>query len=115
MTDTRNKTIGARIQARREYLSLQQSDLAQAANMSRPNVANIEAGRVAASTQALQAFAGRMGVSLEYFTDPGIEIPANPADEARAIMLSLSPEAQRYALAMLKGLLMDRQPENGEE
>lgn len=57
------KAIAARIEMLRDTLGLTQHDLAKASGISRPALANIEAGRQRVSVHQVEVFARAMGTT----------------------------------------------------
>jgi len=58
------RAIGARIRALREARTITQTQLAIVAGLSRPTLANYEAGRQTMTVRALDAIARALGVAL---------------------------------------------------
>jgi len=58
------RAIGSRIRTLRQARTITQSQLASAAGISRPTLANYEAGRQTMTVRALDAIARALGVDL---------------------------------------------------
>jgi len=118
MTDT---TVPQRIRARREYLNIDQATLAKAIGRSRTTITAMEMGRTVITTEHLDAFAKVLRVDPAYFygENEAPPHPVNLADEASKLVAALSPTGQKYALAMLRGILAseikEEQPDGEEE
>jgi len=113
MTDT---TVPQRIRARREYLNIDQATLAKAIGRSRTTITAMEMGRTVITTEHLVAFAKVLRVDPSYFY--GDAPPPSNEDlpaEASQLVAAMSSTGQKYALAMLRGLLSseitEEQPE----
>jgi len=118
MTDT---TVPQRIRARREYLNIDQATLAKAIGRSRTTITAMEMGRTVITTEHLAAFAKVLRVDPSYFYGEN-EVaphPVNLAEEASKLVAAMSPIGQKYAVAMLRGLLSseitEEQPETDGE
>ena len=87
--------VAARVRSLREGAGLSQAQLAEKADTSRSQVANVERGGRAATLSTLEAFARALGVRV---TDLLQEEPiANPPDRAHRIagMLRVGPAVYR--------------------
>lgn len=93
--------IGQRIKAHRNAKGILQADLAHAIGLSRPSVANIEAGRQQIAAHVVTLIAAALGVSVDELL-PGAPIPIDPIVGAiresgvMAEIEQLRAEARRY-------------------
>ncbi len=65
------RAIGSRIRALREARAITQAQLARVAGISRPTLANYEAGRQTMTVRALDAIARALGVDLDELVASG--------------------------------------------
>jgi len=101
MTDI---TLPQRLKARRLHLGIDQSELAEAIDRSRPLIAAMENGNSAITVDQLAAFADVLSVKPGYFFGDYEGLPPEESELMHAY-LSLSEHGRKLAFGAIIGML----------
>ena len=105
MSLSRATHLGAKIRSRRRLLGLTLENVAQAADLSKPFLSQIERGKASPSLTSLARIAGALQVSTPYFVDP--PVPEGAVQRAgEQLYFSVGDARKRFA--SLTGRAPDR-------
>lgn len=105
-----SQRVGALVKEHREYKKLSQGDLAEAADVAKQAISNLERGTVVPTLTTLRALGNVLNISMEEFIATGFgKAPADAsmksAVEISQLLRNLRPEYRDLAIRQIKALI----------